>query len=289
MQGRIAALDALQQGHPDIARELERVKNYLGDLQREFNSWLQAPDASGLGALRDLCLELLKNLRVLRVPLIINEKHLRRLRVGQQFDFMAHYQQDLYGDLGQDLRRDVLHRLKEDRNLLGWVDQEAGIIYRLSNRAGRKLLSFGLVLGLPVLGLILYVAIAPLLQPEGGDWSHWAIAVNYVFFFAGYVGHLFKKAMEGTKDPLLDDIVSWIHVRELHLAVMGASMLAVYAVLGGFGIFPDLGLYAEISTTSAFTALVGGFSIDSVGAGALKQYQRKVSAEVTALKGALEA
>jgi hypothetical protein len=281
---RIGGLKQLQGQQAEIARDLERIKNLLSDVEREFRLWLKSPDRNAIEGLLKLCQELLKELRILRIPMLINETRLKHLRIGTPFDFMQEYQRDLYEELGQDVRPDVLRRLRLDMRTLGWVDEQAGMIYRASTSLRRRLFSLALVLGIPIVGLVGYIVLAPLFQPSGAVWNSWAIGVNYAVFIAGYAAHIVKKALEGSKDPMLNDIITWVHVRESSLVWLGLSAWVVFAVLGGFGLFPDLGLFREVSTTTVFTAFAAGMSIDSLAAGVLKHYQRRVSAQAAALQ-----
>jgi hypothetical protein len=280
---RIQALQGLQQEYSDLARELERVRNLLSHLEREFRRWL--PQPGDAAALVRLCHEVLEEVRLLWIPWTVNERDLYPLRVGTPFDFLQEYEQELSTELERDLRPRVLQRLKRDRTLWGWVDEEGGIIYRAATGTRRKLASLVLVFGLPLLGLLAYVFLAPALQPPGAGWQWWAIAGNYLIFFSGYVVHVVKKAMEGTKDPLLSDIFVWIHVRETPLAWLGVSIWVVWAGMGLFGLFPDLGLFRQITTTTAITSFTAGVSVDSLAATALKHYQRKVSVQAQVLQG----
>ncbi len=285
MPGRIQALQGLQQEYGDLARELEQVRNLLSHLERELRRWLPGGDADGIAGLKRLCQELLEQVRLLWIPWTINQRDLAPLRVGTPFDFLQEYQQELSTELERDIRPGVLHRLKRDRNLWGWVDEEGGIIYRAAPGARRKLASLALVFGLPLLGLIAYITLAPAFQPPGAGWNSWAVGVNYLIFFSGYVVHIVKKSLEGAKDPLMGDILIWIHVRETPLAWLGVSAWVVWAGMGMFGFFPDLGLFRQVSTSTAITAFTAGISVDSLAATALKQYQRKISAQAQVLQG----
>ena len=280
LQSHHDALIPLQSSHGVYAKDLEGIKNLLMDLQKPFLAWPvdsageRVADPEHLGKMRQTAQALLRRVRLVRIPLIINERHLRHLRTGRSFDFLKEYETDLgLEEVGTDMRKEMLGILKKRGDIDGWVDEDAGVIYKASPRWRRRLLSFALVFGFPLLGLVVFPLILPSFAPSGVSWSPRAIAVNYMFLFAGFVTHVIKKALEGQKTPLLDDLLVWIHVKEWPLIGVGASVWMVFLGLGAFNFFPDLSLYKEVDTTSALSVFTSGVAIDSIAAGVLKQYQ----------------
>jgi len=284
MPARIEALQGLQEIYGDIARELERVRNLLGHLQREFSIWSEQPTPDAAEGLAQICRNILREMRLLWIPWTVNRKCLAPLKVGKTFDFYQEYATELNTDIGEDIRRSVLLQLQKNKDLWGWVDVVAGIIYRAAAEARRRALSIFLVLGLPLLGLLGYMLFAPALHPQGPEWIPWAIGVNYLIFFAGYVAHIIKKATESTKDPLLGDILGWIHVRETQLLWLGVSMWIVWGALGASSIFPGLDLFRKVDASTAMTAFTAGLTVDTFAAIVLKHYQRRISSQVETLK-----
>jgi len=293
LEDHIKHVQDVQRPCPECAKELERIRNRLGDVRRRLHNW---PETNSLRVANQLYLsellaevqEALKEIRLLRVPRVINERHLRHLRVGCNFDFLKEYKDDLGAEeLGEDVRPQVLSDLRADPSIQGWVDEVTGVILKASRNPARRVLSYVLVFGLPVLGLAAFVLVLPLLEPTKGEWSRRAIGVNYLALMAGYVVHVIKKGLEGGRLAGLDELLMWLHVQEMKLIPIGLSVWVVFVVIGGLGLFPDVGLYKQITSTTLLTAFASGIAVDSIAAGALKQYQRKVSAEAVKLQSAL--
>jgi hypothetical protein len=75
------------------------------------------------------------------------------------------------------------------------------------------------------------------------------------------------------ENPCLDDIILWIHIKEIGFVLSALAVIAGYLVLLSMG---------QLNWTSAF---VSGFAVDSFGARIIHQYYSKLEEAAKASEG----
>jgi hypothetical protein len=156
--------------------------------------------------------------------------------------------------------------------VLGVVDVSAGLIVKASRHPLRQARGWLLPLFLAEVGLLLVFALGPLPTAFGAPaTSGIAPAIAYVLLFAGAVGHVLvdsvKQSRAGSSEfKAIDDIALWVHTKEMALT-FGVVWLWI-----GFA-----GLAVALKSFDPATALIAGYSVDSVADVFLKRFETRVS------------
>jgi hypothetical protein len=191
---------------------------------------------------------------VLTIPGRVNE-HLGQLRIGQALDFHRDFADEL--PAREDRRRLLEMMRSHPAEIDGVVDVERGVIHKTATSRRRQVFSIVLqLLTWTVLGAGL-AALAHL-----GVWSELGegaiLLERYLFVTLGSVLHLAlatlkqRRASRGGEVHALDDLLLFVHVREVAIA------WTIFAVSVG-----TVGLSFVSPEASPEAALIVGFSLDS--------------------------
>ena len=191
---------------------------------------------------------------VLTIPGRVNE-HLRQLRIGQALDFHRDFADELPA---RDDRQRLLQMMRSHpAEIDGVVDVERGVIHKTATSRRRQVFSI-------VLQLLTWTALGAGLAALAhlGVWSELGEAAilleRYLFVTLGSVLHLAlatlkqRRASRGGEVHALDDLLLFVHVREVAIA------WTIFAVSVG-----TVGLSFVSPEASPEAALIVGFSLDS--------------------------
>jgi hypothetical protein len=193
--------------------------------------------------------------------------HLETLDVGGQLDFAQAFSDELPTESARKRFLEILQ--SHPGSVTGAVDAERGVIYKAA-QGPRRLFSYVLLLGLAGPLALLFINFATSGSRELGvpaDWlfkgeSRQAELWNaYVFVVLGVVFHILleavKQAQRSTDRAFLalGHWLTWIHVREMSLAITVLTMWAI-----------PIGLALTVSgeRIGVETAFFAGYSIDSI-------------------------
>lgn len=212
------------------------------------------------------------------------EEQLETLHVGKPLDFNATFKPKLPSAAQ---RKQILAGLK-NRRIGGWVDDGAGLIYKLSRDAPTRVLTCIA----PFLLAALAAGFMYLIPTFGlpGDWNlgnpRWQLVGAFGLVIAGAVIHLLVenvKQLQSRSVPIvaITDGVYWLNLRWI-----GLSLTVLWALVVAIGL-RAIGLEST-GAEGVGSYLAAGYSLDSVAGLVLTRFDssagvllRKVNAQVT--------
>jgi len=199
------------------------------------------------------------------IPERLNE-HLKYVRVGRPLDFAAIFQDELPSE---DDRKALLSFLAADPEAVdGIIDVEGQIVHKASRNRWRRLASWLMIAGVPVLGAVAVAGlsyVARRFSLPGADQNHLIAPAKlhlllpvYAAVFSGALFHVLISEAKGARQPgssisSLGDLVVWIHVHEWKI---------LSSILGLIVVF--IGLAYSLKQLNLAAALAGGYSYDSL-------------------------
>jgi hypothetical protein len=291
--------------HPRVAAyrtDLELVCNHWESIQDlDLSAVLQALAATAPGAPLDYTAvrfaiaayrQLHEQIGLFTIPKRIAGFMEEQSGVGAPLDFHARFADEL--DDPND-RVEVLRRLavlNVDR-VGGLVDVERGMIYRVGPLR-RRLLSYAMLLvAMLAGGGIVYLLSTTNSFALPGFSSGTMVPLQtllwwYALMMAGVAAHIVKKAAElsivartgGSGDApqvILDRLAIWIHVREYRFVTTILTAIGAFVMLVASG------------QANASTALLAGYTIDSLADLVLQRFNTAVSTHAAEVKQALSA
>jgi hypothetical protein len=234
-----------------------------------------------LVAIKDLLDEVVRRCGFLTIPSRVNE-HLGELRMGQGLDFNATFEDELPEADDRSVILKYLHDHPAAVN--GVVDVGKARIFRASSSHARRLLSVGLVLlvvvaDYGVLWLVSkFTTIAiPAAATDPERWPSLWHALTAAL--AGGLAHILVGAIKQSRERAnedaflaIDDLLLWVHVREVQLAISVASFLVAIS-----------GLVFVLKTLDVKTAFFVGYSLDSFVDIFLERFEKTSTAQVASI------
>lgn len=193
--------------------------------------------------------------------------HLATLDVGGQLDFAQAFSDELPTASARTRFLEILQ--SHPGSVTGAVDAERGVIYKAA-RGPRRVLSYVVLLALAGPLALLFINFATSGSKELGVPADWLFTGDnrqaelwnaYVFVVLGVVFHILleavKQAQRSTNRAFLalGHWLTWIHVREMSLAI---TVLTMWAIPIG------LALTLSDERIGVETAFFAGYSIDSI-------------------------
>ncbi len=220
------------------------------------------------------------------IPPRLNQ-HLKQLRPGRTLDFHGTFEDELPNreDRVKILQMLYQHPLAVEE---GIIDVENGVVYRASKNPSRRLASFGLIVATFLAGIGIIFALANL--GSSLNLENWPVNANrftellvgYLFITIGGAVHIgidvLKQARANKSQSFLaiEDMVLWIHVKELSIIAGVASLIV--------GIVGLALLTQKIDWATAFFV---GYSIDSFVDLFLQRFTKTVATNTDAIKQSL--
>jgi hypothetical protein len=217
------------------------------------------------------------------IPPRLNQ-HLKQLRPGRTLDFHGTFEDELPNreDRVKILQMLYQHPLAVEE---GVIDVENGVVYRASKNPSRRIASFGLILATFLAGIGIIFALANL--GSSLNLQNWPVnsnrftelLVGYLFITIGGAVHIridvLKQARANKSQSFLaiEDMVLWLHVKELSIIAGVASLIV--------GIVGLALLTAKIDWATAFFV---GYSIDSFVDLFLQRFSKTVATNTDSLK-----
>lgn len=269
--------------------EVKRIEIDWNEACRQWPTGKEAADEIARKAKKaaSALKELVFHCGYITVPPRLNQ-HLLVMRSGQAVDF-----HDIFRDELPDLeeRSHILrHIAAHPRAVEGIVDAEAGVVYSASRSLARR------CAGAAIIGAVLLAGPFVLfgLTKLGQRFSpfDWPLKLDnfqdyiWIYFIAllGSASNLaveaLKQSRRNDKHPFLalDDIVLWIHIKEIPILV---GILSIYLVPLGFH-------YFNTGLADWKMAFVAGYGIDNFLELILQRFDRAVSQRTAKVKALLE-
>ena len=180
-------------------------------------------------------------------------------------------------------REIVIEEINSRDNINAFIDARNDILYviaggirRWRRGVGSLFLIFfiGFMIPLLILKGIIPIDLPNSLYDKDSPETYWNIFYLYILCWGGFALHIYVKSKDPHKEnPCLDDIILWIHIKEIGFVLSALAVIAGYLVLLSMG---------QLNWTSAF---VSGFAVDSFGARIIHQYYSKLEEAAKASEG----
>lgn len=166
------------------------------------------------------------------------------------------------------------------RSVWGIVDTQTGLIYRSSQHAWRRALSFLLIAITTGVGALVFGLVLP-----SASWIPGFPAIDgapllsaYAYALAGSAVHLGIDAIkrirssQNSPDLAIDSWIIWVHVREIYVCA-GIVLVAIAA----------FGVIATVHRTDPLTMFLAGYSWDSLQEVFIPRFVKTVSTRTSDL------
>jgi hypothetical protein len=262
---------------------LERIIGYLQQIEPITSEVVKKPDdfPTVRNKLNELCTALLREINMLEILRTFNKDVLKPMRIGYVYDFLKEYQVLL--PKIED-RLEVLRELQRNRQTLGYVDLDNGVIYRISRNRRNQAGSYLLIASIIIAGAVIMLGLQWLvvsgtsigignLEANLKSLSASQLLLLYAAMASGFICHTIKKSLEkGKTNPLLDEMLQWIYVKYMDFVKSAVLLLIVFAGLATIKAPADGQPFLTV-----FEALVAGFAVDSIGETVIQRYNAKTS------------
>lgn len=195
------------------------------------------------------------------IPPRTNE-HLEQTQIGHSIDFNDVFKDELKKE--DDRKRILEHLAKTSGRIYGIVDVENGLIIRISKTIRERRKGLEHVIGLIILPLILLVGgilLNPLFTRIGlpiNPSQIQTLLISYIALIIGAISHIgFQSLKQYRQDKklqfqVLDDIILWVHVKEMVLLLEVLTIIVVFILAAHF-----------VENITPGTAFLFGYSYDS--------------------------
>lgn len=292
IEERLSALRDLLLKQPELydqqGDEIARIENLWERVKLNWPNPTEKDDAVIIRQIanvdQDLS-ELIYHAGYLTIPWRVNQ-HLEQLRIGQSLDFHSTFEDEMPKpeDRMKILSSMYSHPLVVD----GVVDVQRGLIYHASPNPSRRILSYVLMVLTFLAGVLVVALFANL-----GTWlnlQNWPITsgrfsellVGYLFITLGGVAHIGidalkqARANKGQAFLAIEDMLMWVHVKELSIITGIASL-----------IIGSLALAITLPKVEWQMAFFVGYSIDSFIDLFLQRFTETAAISAQTLKGKL--
>lgn len=265
-----------------VAEEITNISNFWDRVLENWPRYLSGEPVNpeelknSINKSKTQINSIIQHVGYLTIPNRLNSL-LAQMRVGQCLDFNQEFQNELPQ---KEQREAMLRYLNNSRYLINGVIQvQQGCVMRASRSFKRKLLSFSLML--LALGIGFGIAqMAGNLKKWGLDWTLPAsskdLMVAYAWVVLGAFLHFMveikKKIDDGTL-VVLGDWTAWIHAKETSI-IGGIIILWFIPILLSFA----------VSKIDGMTAVLAGYSADSIFGLFLKRFSQDLTTRTAALK-----